>query len=430
MISEIKSFGRYPLGNHKSLQNFNWISEIPDFSDEEKYLAYGLGKSYGDSCLNPQGNIISTSYMNRIISFDASNGILRVESGITLEKCIEFLIPRGWFLPVTPGTKLITVGGAVANDVHGKNHHIRGTFGCHITQFELLRSDNSRLICSKIENSDLFEATIGGLGLTGIITWVEFQCIKCNGPVIEMENIKFRSLDEFFEINEKSKGYEYTVSWLDTNSLSSGIYSRGNFAPSEFQLPYKINHSKLPFPFEIELINPLTVKIFNILYYSKQFNDFEHSYIDFEPFFYPLDAVFDWNKVYGKKGFLQYQFVIPLEYGSKYLEKILKTIVSIGNSSFLTVLKTFGSIKSPGLMSFPKEGITVAIDFRMTGKSILDKLEIADKIVKNCGGAIYPAKDARMSSENFKNFYPQWEIFSKFIDPKFSSGFWKRVMED
>lgn len=429
MINYIESYGRYPKLKHKSYNEFSWLADNPDFSDENaKYLAYGLGKSYGDSCLNPDGNLIGTRFLNKIINFDYESGILKVESGITLEKCIEFLLPKGWFLPVTPGTKLITIGGAVANDVHGKNHHVAGTFGCHVLSFELLRSDYSRVICSETSNYDLFKATIGGLGLTGIITWVEFKCIKCNGPMIEMESIKFRSFEEFFEINNKSKDYEFTVSWVDTNSMGCGLYSRGNFASSDKQIySDKISSNQIPFPFDYDFINPISVYIFNNLYYSKQFEDKIQQVIHYNPFFYPLDAINGWNKAYGKRGFIQYQFVIPEKNGLETLTRIFSIITKSGNSSFLTVLKTFGDIKSPGMLSFPRPGITMAIDFKMTGKKVLELLNEADEIVKDVGGALYPAKDSRMSSNNFKLFYPNWEEFSKFIDSKFTSGFWTRV---
>lgn len=432
MINTIESFGRYPKVSHEKDEYLNWLSDNPDFNDNSlKYLPYGLGKSYGDSCQNPNGALIKMQNLNRFINFDSDNGILRVESGVTLEQCINFLLPRGWFLPVTPGTKLITVGGAIANDVHGKNHHIAGTFGCHVRKFELLRSDLSRIICSPCENQNLFGATIGGLGLTGIITWVEFNCIRCDGPMIQCENIKYRSFEDFFHINNDSGDFDFTVAWVDTNSAGSGIYSRGNFAAAEFQIdPLKFKSKMLPFPFDYDFINPLSVYIFNTLYYSKQFNDAESSIIHYNPFFYPLDAVDGWNKAYGKKGFLQYQFVIPIEAGINSLKNIFKIITKSGNSSFLTVLKTFGNIKSPGMMSFPKPGITMAIDFKMVGNSILTMLEESDIIVRDCGGVLYPAKDARMSGENFRLFYPQWEEFSKFIDPKFSSGFWQRVTGD
>ncbi|MBX3042317.1 MAG: FAD-binding oxidoreductase [Candidatus Kapabacteria bacterium] len=431
MIDSIESFGRYPKVHHKKNDYLFWRNENPDFSDENSFLPFGLGKSYGDSCLNPDNNLISINYLNKFISFDDKNGILEVESGVTLEQCIAFLIPRGWFLPVTPGTKLITIGGAIANDVHGKNHHVAGTFGCHIISFELLRSDLSRTYCSREQNTELFNATIGGLGLTGIITKVKFQCTRCNGPMIDSENIKFRSFEEFFEVNAGSSDYEFTVAWVNTNSDGSGILSRGNFADANLQ-PEKYDYvsKSLPFPVDYDFINPLSVAAFNFLYYTKQLEDRQRLIIDYNPFFYPLDAVNGWNKAYGKRGFLQYQFVIPFENGLENLKSIFKIITAGGNSSFLTVLKTFGGIKSPGMLSFPKPGITMAIDFKMTGQKILDILDLSDKIVRDAGGILYPAKDARMSGEDFRYFYPQWKEFKQYIDPKFSSGFWRRVTGD
>jgi FAD/FMN-containing dehydrogenase len=390
-----------------------------------------LGKSYGDSCLLEGGTLIDISGINKFINYDVNSGILTCYAGATLADCIEFLLPRGRFLPVTPGTKYITLGGAVANDVHGKNHHKAGTFGCHVTELELLRSDGSILKCTPHENHELFAATIGGLGLTGIITKVSFRTIPCNGPIIEAESIKFRTFEEFNEINLNSGNYEYTVAWVDTSVPGRGLFNRGNFAPQVKQKEYKsINGSMLPFPLDIELINPITVKIFNLLYFNKQLSKVKKNDISFEPFFYPLDAVDGWNKAYGKNGFLQYQFVIPLNDYIYILKKVFDIFSRSKLSSFLTVLKTFGNIKSPGLMSFPREGLTLAIDFKMVGTKLLKMLEDSDKIIKESGGIIYPCKDARMSSENFKAFYPQWKKFSTYIDPKFSSSFWKRVTKE
>lgn len=426
-MKKYNSFGKYPIPNNQEiriLNNYNF-----DFTSiHKKILPYGLGKSYGDSCLNSNNILVDCSNLNKFIAFDDNSGILKAQSGVTLKEIIDTFLPRGYFLPVTPGTKLITLGGAIANDVHGKNHHKYGTFGKYIKSFDLLRSDGIIYHCSNTQNNDLFIATIGGLGLTGIILNAEIQLIKSLGPIIDAEFIKFFSFEEFFEINEQSLDYDYTVSWVSTNKLGYGIYSRGNFADLKHQIKYIPNDKKaMNFPIEFDFINPFTVKAFNYLYFNKQFHRNIKQFTHFESFFYPLDGIINWNRVYGKRGFLQYQFVIPLQNSLYNLNQIFKLIAKSGYSSFLTVLKTFGNIPSPGLMSFPMEGITLAIDFKMIGKNLLDLLEICDKIVADAGGRVYPAKDARMSAKNFTKFYPNLEKYSGYIDPKFSSELWRRV---
>lgn len=430
---EYQSFNKYPRIKDQEIKKIFWKNQIPDINSlEKKVLPYGKGKSYGDSCLNENGILIDIANLNRFISFDDETGVMRCESGVTLEQILDLIVPKGWFLPVTPGTKLITVGGAIANDVHGKNHHRDGTFGCHVIKFELVRSDGT-YICSEEENTELFNATIGGLGLTGLITWVEFKNKKVPSPFLAIESVKFKNLDEFYEIDKESeKDWRYVVSWVDTSSkgenLGRGLYGRGNFAdPEKFNLPNLKEKKKITFPIEAPLINGLSVKAFNILYYSKQLKKVDKSITHYDPFFYPLDAVYDWNKAYGKKGFLQYQFVIPFGNHRDALKDIMTLISKSGLSSFLTVLKRFGDVKSPGMLSFPKPGITMAVDFRMDGKTTLDKLKEIDKLVIDAGGILYPAKDARMSAQDFQKFYPQWQEFEKYIDPKFSSSFWRRV---
>lgn len=431
---QYESWGRYPLHKPKHIERVFWRSEIPNLcSFDSCVLPRGLSKSYGDSCQNSSGSIIDMSGMNHLIDFNNDSGVIRAESGFTLKETLDLIVPRGWFPASTPGTKHITIGGAIANDVHGKNHHRNGTFGCHVTKFELLRSNGETLICSPLENTDMFNATIGGLGLTGLITWAEFKTQKCPSPFIAMDSIKFNNIEEFFDINEQSdKEYDYTVSWVDCTAsggnLGRGIFSRGNHAdPKLYELPKLPKEKVVPFPFDAPFINPLTVNLFNKLYFHKQLNEKESSIVHYNNFFYPLDAVNEWNKAYGKKGFLQYQFVIPLGSGLVVLKDILQHIASSGMSSFLTVLKTFGDVKSPGMLSFPEPGVTMAVDFRMDGRRTLDKLNELDKLVISAGGKLYPAKDARMEPENFKRFYPNWKEFSKYIDPKFSSSFWRRV---
>jgi len=427
------SWGRYPKYKAYAIRHIFWRDEIPDLSlFDRTVLPYAYGKSYGDSCLNDNGYLIDTTGLSKFIEFDRKNGLFRCEAGVSLASILDFIVPQGWFLAVTPGTKFISVGGAVANDVHGKNHHNSGTFGIQTTRFELVRSDGTKLICSATQNQDFFSATIGGLGLTGLITWVEFKLKPCPSPYIIMDSIKFDSIDEFFEINEESNNYSYTVSWVDctasSGKLGRGIYNRGEHAFQNETSHLKEKKSKQKnFPLDAPFINSFTVNAFNLLYYNKQVNKKETKIVHYDPFFYPLDAIKNWNRAYGKYGFLQYQFVIPFENAKQNILKVLRLVADSGLSSFLTVLKTFGCKKSPGMLSFPRPGVTMAIDFRFDGHKTLQTLNRIDNIIREAGGVLYPAKDARMSSDDFKRFYPNWSEFAKYVDPKFSSSFWRRV---
>ncbi|MGA2297618.1 MAG: FAD-binding oxidoreductase [FCB group bacterium] len=434
-LDNYESFGRYPKQKPAEVVKILWRSEIPSLNKySNSILAYAWGKSYGDSCLNENGTLLDTKGLNKFIEFNPEKGLFKCEAGVTLAQILDFIVPRGFFLSVTPGTKHISVAGAVANDVHGKNHHNSGTFGCHVTQFELIRSNGEKFICSPEQNTDLFKATIGGLGLTGLITWVEFKIKPCPSAFFAMESEKFYSLDEFFEINEKSeKNFGYTVSWVDCTAsggnLGRGLYSRGNHAdPKDYELPKLPKQKIKTFPFDAPFINSLSVNLFNILYFNKQFEKIQKKIVHYDPFFYPLDAVNNWNKAYGKNGFLQYQFVVPFGNDKQTIKTILSYISKSGLSSFLTVLKTFGDMKSPGMLSFPRPGVTMAVDFRFSGDRTLKALNEIDNFVRDAGGVLYPAKDARMSAEDYRRFYPQWKEFEKYIDPKFSSSFWRRVM--
>ena len=436
ILESYESWGRYPKHRPSDVIPLFWRSELPDLNKfNKKVLAYAYGKSYGDSCLNDGGILLDTKGLNKIIAFNEETGVIRCEAGVTLDAVLDFATLRGWFLTVTPGTKYISVAGALANDVHGKNHHRKGTFGCHVTKFELLRSDGEVLICSPEENTDMFRATIGGLGLTGLITWVEFKLTPAPTPFFATESIKFDSLDEFFEINSESENdFDYTVSWVDTTAADGnfgrGLYNRGNHAdPEKHVIPKLPKKGMLPFPFEAPFINTCSVNAFNILYFNKQIRKVEKAISHYDPFFYPLDAVDGWNRAYGKNGFLQYQFVVPFGNERAAIHDILKYITKSGLSSFLTVLKTMGDVKSPGMLSFPRPGVTLATDFRFSGNRTLKMVEGLDDIVRAAGGILYPAKDARMSAKDFQNFYPQWVEFKKYIDPKFSSSFWRRVTE-
>ena len=433
---KLQSWGRYPPVEHTQVEQVYWRSEMPDLSaSDESVLPFGYGRSYGDSCLNEGGISIDVSHLNRFISFDEEQGILCCEAGVSLADVLELVVPRGWFIPVSPGTKFVSVGGAIANDVHGKNHHHAGTFGCHVKRFKLLRSTGERLTCSPDQNAELFRATIGGLGLTGIILWAEFQLKPIVNPYLDVERIRFTSLDEFIQISaETDRSYDYTVSWVDIliggNDLCRGIFMCGNNNQSRklADKPAKKALSlAVPFDFPSFVLNPLTVRSFNELYYHTQFSKRVQKVMHYEPFFYPLDSIHNWNRMYGKQGFLQYQFVVPFENGFEAMRDILGRIRRSGEGSFLTVLKTFGDIKSPGMLSFPRPGLTLALDFAYGGKKTLRLLDDLDNVVRASGGRVYPAKDARMSAESFQAFYPEWQEFEKYVDPHFSSSFWRRV---
>jgi FAD/FMN-containing dehydrogenase len=373
--------------------------------------------------------------MNKFISFDKSTGVLSCEGGTTLDQILQLTVPCGWFLPTTPGTKFVTVGGAIANDVHGKNHHRAGTFGCHVRRFELRRSDGETLICSTGENPEWFQATIGGLGLTGLITWATFQLRAIDSSFISMESIKFGNLTEFFAISEDSdRDFEYTVAWIDAlargANLGRGIFMRGNHAAKTSTHGLAVHgKQKLEIPVDAPnfLLNPVTVRGFNFAYYQKQQTKVKRSVTHYDPFFYPLDAIGKWNRIYGRRGFFQYQSLVPFTDGPEVSREMLSRIGRSGQASFLTVLKTFGRVSSPGILSFPRPGITLALDFPNNGQSTVKLFAELDEIVRNAGGRIYPAKDARMSAQDFQDAYSQWGFFARYIDPHFSSSFWRRV---
>ncbi len=433
-----QSWGRYPKVQHSQVQSIYWRSELPDLSRfEQPVLPYAYGRSYGDSCLNEGGISLDISHLRCFISFDENTGLLCCESGVSLAEILEVMVPRGWFLPVSPGTRFVSVGGAIANDIHGKNHHRAGTFGCHVTCFELLRSNGERLVCSPSQNSELFRATIGGLGLTGIILWAEFRLKPIVNPYIDMDHIRFASLDEFFEISaESDQDYEYTMSWVDLliggKNLCRGIFMRGNHNQSRALASKPVKKRlplALPFNFPSFVLNTLTVKTFNELFYHAQLGKSIHKIVPYDPFFYPLDSIRDWYRMYGKRGFLQYQFVVPFANANEAMREILGRIRRSGEGSFLTVLKKFGAIQSPGMLSFPRPGLTLALDFAYGGSKTLKLLAELDRIVLQSGGAVYPAKDARMSAGSFQAFFPGWKEFAQYIDPHFSSSFWRRVTE-
>jgi FAD/FMN-containing dehydrogenase len=324
------------------------------------------------------------------------------------------------------------VGGAIANDIHGKNHHVAGTFGRHVPRFELVRSDGKQLICSAAQNAEWYAATIGGMGLTGLIAWAEIKLRPIVSRKIQYTGVKFSGIDEFVALSEAYAKSEYTVSWVDCVSTGRN-FARGIFMAGDHAVvPAPLTRSRaakfaLPVDFPEFMLNRKTVGLFNTLYYNKQMGKIKTGFVDYEPFFYPLDKLLQWNRMYGKSGLLQFQCVVPWEAGQAGLIAILKAITSSGLASFLAVLKVFGNVPSPGMMSFPKPGITLALDFPIRQDVSVDLLERLAAITLDHGGRMYPAKDATMSAAQFQAFYPQWKKFAAYIDPAFSSAFWQRV---
>ena len=390
-------------------------------------LAFGNGRSYGDVGLNPGGALLKMRGIDRFIAFDADTGELTCEAGVLLAEILDLVVPRGWFLAVTPGTRYVTVGGAIANDVHGKNHHAAGSFGDHVRSFELLRSDGSRLGCSRDENAGWFAATVGGLGLTGVITQATIRLRRISGTAMVVRNTRFTGLDEFFALNAAAeKTHEYAVAWIDCLAKTPrGVLMAGDHADGD--LPVPRGAKRVPFAPPLSLINGLSLRAFNAAYFGKPWPAETRQH--FLPYFYPLDAIHDWNRIYGKPGFYQYQCVVPPAAASAAIGEMLDTIAASGQGSFLAVLKNFGDRAAPGLLSFPMPGTTLALDFPNRGAATLTLFERLDAIVRAAGGRLYAAKDARMPGDFFRASYPRWQEFSPFADPKFSSGFWRRVME-
>lgn len=433
MSRDYPSWGRWPAASQRVLYLANRFATLPGF--EGHALPRGNGRSYGDVCLDDGGTLLDACGLDRFIAFDPETGVLCCEAGVLLGTILDLFVPRGWFLPVVPGTRFVTMGGAIANDVHGKNHHAVGSLGCHVRCFELLRSDGTRRICSPQENADLFGATIGGLGLTGVITWAELQLRPVPGAWFDTETCRFDHLDDFFELSAQSEhDFEYTVAWVDCtargNALGRGVFSRGNHcaAPAGAKPPRE-GHLRMPVTPPFSLVNGLTLRTFNWQHFHRAPKALQRSPQHYRPWLFPLDGVRDWNRMYGPRGFLQYQCVLPSTAARDGVRELLDRIAASGTGSFLAVLKQFGAIRSPGLLSFPRPGTTLALDFANRGPATFELLDRLDEVVAAAGGAVYPAKDARLSGERFRGYFPAWRQFSEFIDPAFSSGFWRRVMQ-
>jgi FAD/FMN-containing dehydrogenase len=390
-----------------------------------------MGRSYGDACLNPGGTLWLTGGLDHFIAFNEDNGRLVCEAGVLLRDIQRLAVPRGWMLPVTPGTQLVTVGGAIANDVHGKNHHVLGSFGDHVLRLTLLRTNGETIECGPHERSDWFAATVGGVGLTGIITQAELQLRRTPGPWLDTETLAYANLDEFFQLADASEAHwEHTVSWIDCISGGGGrgVFMRGNpIVTAPRPLP-TAQQRTMPLVPPVSLVNRLSLRPFNVAYYHLKKWRAGRAITHYEAFFYPLDNLLEWNRMYGPRGFFQYQSVVPRAVGRDAIQAMLREIARSGDGSFLAVLKTFGNRQPVGMLSFAQPGVTLALDFPNHGARTHRLFERLDAIVREAQGRIYLAKDARMPRELFEAGYPRLPEFLPYRDPGISSGLSRRLM--
>ena len=430
-MNPLNSWGRLDTLPHMTLDLVTEDQAIDCLGRSSSGIAFGMGRSYGDACLNEGGTVWKTSRLDHFIAFDRATGILSCEAGALLRDIQQLAVPQGWMLPVTPGTQMVTVGGAIANDVHGKNHHAQGSFGNHVLSLRLLRSNGDIIECAPGKNADWFAATLGGIGLTGLILSAQIQLRPVAGPWLATETIAYTNIQEFFLLADASEAdYEYTVSWIDcvASGGGRGLFMRGNHVDLGARPSPQSRLRRMPFVPPVSLVNQLTLKPFNTLYFHANRLSSQKSYSHYQPFFYPLDNVQDWNRMYGPRGFYQYQSVVPRDVGPEALHDMLKAIGRSGQGSFLAVLKTFGQQASLGMLGFPQPGVTLALDFPNRGPATLALFDQLDQIVSSAKGRIYLGKDARMPRHLFEAGYPLLQNFLSFRDPKISSAMSRRLM--
>lgn len=429
--TEVCAWGRHPRTQSR-------IATMPSAAEAAlpdagpTLLPHGRARSYGDVALNDGGVLLATRSMDRFIDFDAATGRLRCESGATIDDLLRIAVPHGWFLPVTPGTRWASIGGCVANDVHGKNHHRAGSFGNHVSRLGLLRSDRGLVDCDWASEPALMRATVGGLGLTGLISTVELQLKPIAGAAMEVEAERFDTLDGFLGLSRAAdRDWEYTVAWIDCLSARggrlAGVFHRGRHAEAASPAPVAPSDlPAVPFPLPVSAVNAASLRIFNRLYLARAPSKPRLTRQHYQTYFYPLDRIPEWNRLYGRRGFVQHQCVVPPSAGDA-MRAIFAEISKAGEGSMLAVLKVFGDVPSRGLLSFPRPGLTLALDFPIRGASTFELLERLDAIVVEAGGAVYPAKDARMSARTFAAGFPAAAEFERHRDPRFDSSFWRRV---
>jgi L-gulonolactone oxidase len=393
-----------------------------------KCLVVGNLRSYGDEVLCPDGRYVQTTRCDRILSIDSSESRVSAECGIRFDVLQERLTRSGYMIPVTPGTAYLTLGGAIANDVHGKNHHGAGTFGCYVEELELVRTSGEVLTCSPRENPELFAASIGGMGLTGAMTSATFRVRRLDSPLLRVKSTRFTQLSDFFDLDLEGKQHEYSVAWIDClakgRALGRGVYSVADHLspdakPAATSAAKAARKAHVPFRLPVSPVNRFTLSLMNSLYYRAHRTGL-HT-VPMRQWLYPLDSVLDWNRLYGRRGFYQFQSVVPRSEAQEAISDMLKATSAAQQGSFLAVLKNFGGKQSPGLMSFPMPGTTLALDFPNRGKITQDLLMALHRITSNAGGRLYPAKDGWSPANSLETGYPNFARFARSIDPGIES---------
>ncbi len=429
----VSSWGRLSRRIHHTiaLRDRLRISEAISADPQLPAICFGNGRSYGDQALNEGGPVWTTRGLDRFISFDKATGFLRCESGVTLGEVNALTMPHGWFLPVTPGTQFATLGGAIANDVHGKNHHRHGTFGEHVDAITLNRTDGSVIRCGPYQSPQWFRATVAGMGLTGVVSELTLRLRTVPGPWIRTQVDTFETIDEFFALAAMhTDSSEYTVAWVDCSTgrldRTRGAFFRGDHVSNPRSPPAVRNRSAAWLP-AWRLVNGASTAAFNQVYFGRQRArrmPFDQAYTSF---FYPLDGVMEWNRLYGSRGFYQYQCVVPAKDQLEATREMLRLIRQAGIASFLSVLKTFADRPPSGMLSFPRAGTTLALDFPNLGESTQALFARLNSVVLAAGGRLYPAKDAVMPAAMFRAGYPNLDLFESFRDPGISSEMSRRL---
>jgi len=432
-VSPLSGWGRFPVEECRVFrpERTASIAEILESGGEPTYIARGVGRSYGDASLNGGAGVISFERLNRFLDFDAETGVLDAEAGATLAEILEIFLPRGFFLPVTPGTKFVTLGGAIAHDVHGKNHHRVGSISNFVESFRLQTPGGEILECSPRKNADIFDATVGGAGLTGFLRSARLRLVPVETAHVLVDFQKCPDLESAVAaMDESDHLYEYSVAWIDClargSALGRSVLMRANPAKrtdlrngarDPLALPRR-GGRVLPFDFPGGLLNPWTVGAFNTLFYAVH-RTAPRQLADIDKFFYPLDSIKHWNRMYGGRGFVQYQVAFPPETGRAALANLLDRVSASGRASFLGVLKRFGAA-SRGLLSFPFPGYTLALDIPVSN-GLVDFLRDLDRLVLDHGGRLYLAKDAATTASTFAAMYPRLREFREIkarLDPE------------